>query len=572
MLVVGALLWLLLGNNMAQEEVSNCWSPVSRVVYDIPTASIYVTIVPTMLAACRVFADSVSIYLNISAFNETMFASLDAFNYSTSQTITFTCPQTDAAVLKRCVDALFTSTSASLYLQTVRYGAYVDFTSISGSREHLTECFSGAQSLAMFDYTSGSGTLKFADTGLCNQPAKPEIVSGTLAVKNSAGTTILTTSLSTTQTSTQQQSLTFSLNAISNNQLATLLSAIKDPWINTQLNYSIKVSLEKTTTASIPLSMNLVGLYSSVKASCVESITASIYGDRIRMLVVGKSTSGTDCRILSNGQLTFNCHLLYTSSNLKTTMEGMPLSQFNFTGSHTIDFQCANGDLECKSLLANAFNLTTLDSLVLILQITETGSNGELSFYYKQQVTDKRLPCWEDAHVTLSGASICVYLSSSKPEVCPVSSSYDLLYTLILSLPNLGAFTQIHYFSLANNSVCWTCDNYTTAQVEGGLSCTSALKSFASSYRKLGRNRNTASTGDFTQAIFTATYAVSGITTMVPIKRLIFLDTSMTHIIVSVIISVFALLAVIHLGFGLKRIGIENLKLRRAKKMHAQKG
>lgn len=571
-LVIGGLLWPLFGGGVEQEEVHNCWSPFSEVIYDIPTASISVTITPTMLIACKVFTDSVSMHLNISKFNETIIASVSAFNYSMNQTITFACPQTDDAVLKRCMEAFFTSEYASLCIQTVRYKANVNFASISGNREHLTKCFSETQSLATFDYTTGSGNLRLVETGLCDNPAKPEVVSGTLAVKNAAGNFILTTSFNMKQPPIQPADLTFPLTTISSDQLATLLLAVKDPWVSVQLNYTIKVGTTKDKTVEIPLSMELLSLYSSAKASCTGSIAASIYGDRIRMLVEGANNpSNQNCQVLANGQRAFNCHLFYTNAGLKATMEGISLSAFNFSDTQTIDFQCANGDLTCKSLLSNAFRLTNLDSMILILEIVETGSNGDLSFYYKQQVTNKQLGCWQDAYLSFSSTDICVHFSTTTSDTCPISLNYSLLYTLSLSLPDLGTFTQNHYFSLANYSVCWTCNDYATVQVEGILSCKSAVKSFTSSYKQSERNRNIGAVRHFTEALFTATYPMSGIAVTMPIKRLVFSDTSMVYVTVFIIIAVFVLLAIVHLGFGLKRIRVENLKLRRAKKMHAQK-
>lgn len=150
-------------------------------------------------------------------------------------------------------------------------------------------------------------------------------------------------------------------------------------------------------------------------------------------------------------------------------MEGISLSAFNFSDTQTIDFQCANGDLTCKLLLSNAFRLTNLDSMILILEIVETGSNGDLSFYYKQQVTNKQLGCWQDAYLSFSSTDICVHFSSATSDTCPISLKYSLLYTLSLSLPDLGTFTQNHYFSLANYSVCWTCNDYATVQVEDSI-------------------------------------------------------------------------------------------------------
>ncbi|EFO63874.1 Hypothetical protein GLP15_4591 [Giardia lamblia P15] len=571
-LIIGGLLWPFLDSGVEKEEVYNCWSPFSEVVYDIPTASINITITPTMLTACKVFTDSVSMHLNISKFNETIVASVSAFNYSMDQTITFACPQTDDAILQRCMEAFFTSEYASLCIQTVRYKANIDFTSISGNREHLTSCFSETQSLTTFDYTTGSGELKLVETGLCDNPAKPEVVSGTLAVRNAAGSFILTTSFDTKQPPTQPKDLTFPLKAISSDQLTTLFSAIKDPWVSVQLNYTIKVGTAKTTTVDIPLSMELANLYSSARASCARSILASIYGDRIRMLIEGASNPSTqDCQILANGQLTFNCHLSYTGTGLKATIEGISLFAFNFSDTQTIDFQCANGNLTCKSLLSTAFELPNLDSMILILEIMETGSNGDLSFYYKQLVTNKQLGCWQDAYIAFSSKSICVHFSSTTSDMCPISLEYSLLYALSLSLPDLGTFTQSNYFSLANYSVCWTCSDYTTMQVEGVLSCKSAMKSFVSAYKHIGRNKNIGSVRNFTEALFTATYAMSGIAVTVPVKRLVFLDTTIVYIIVFTIVAAFVLLATIHLGFGLRRIRIENLKLRRAKKLHAQK-
>lgn len=376
LLVIGALLWSFLSSGISEdverEKVFNCWSPASTVMYDIPTARIHITIVPTLLTACRIFTDSVSIYLNISEFNETITTSVSAFNYSERQTITFECPRATTKTLENCVKAMFTSKYASLYIQTVRYRGYVDFTSISGNRENLTKCYSGVHSVAVFDYKTGEGTLKFVETGFCDYPEKPEIVSGTLTVKSGIGGSDLSTTFDNKQQPSQPQTLTFTFDPIPDNQRTMLFSAITSPWLDAQLDYKIKVSTTTNNKVEIPLSMKLTGLYSSAKASCIESLVAFIYGDRIRILMKNKSNPNSqDCQLLSNGYITFTCHFLYISSNLKTTIKGISLSKFNFSSPQTLDFQCANGDLTCKSFLDDAFRLTNLNSIVLMLEITE---------------------------------------------------------------------------------------------------------------------------------------------------------------------------------------------------------